>query len=211
MVADFKGYVSSRLHHALIGASVCLSLAIAPGWVGSAAAVPLASLASLAQGGSGVVPPPTSADASDPGDEARAEQLVDIHDRYVAVLDGYLELRNLIAPVVAGAGLSGPKLVDAAASIIREHVDRERKRAHQELQEELGAAAVEVSWDGEVTAADVAESNEFLRTFIEEATGYLEAVLASADGGRPVAEGLRAVGSFLDAMQAFDEALQDEG
>jgi hypothetical protein len=208
MVADFEGHVFSRLRHALIGASVCLALAIAPGLVGSAAAVPLAS---LAQCGSGVAPPPTSADASDPGDEARAEQLLDIHDRYVAVLDGYLELRNLIAPVVAGAGLSGPRLVDTAASIIREHVDRERKRALRELQEELGAATVEVSWDGEVTAADVAESNQFLRTFIEEATGYLEAVLASADGGRPVADGLRAVGSFLDAMQAFDEALQDEG
>jgi hypothetical protein len=208
MVADFKGYVSLRLRHALIGASVCLSLVIVPGWVGSAAAVPLAS---LAQGGSGVARPPTSADASDPGDEARAEQLVDIHDRYVAVLDGYLELRNLIAPVVAGAGLSGPKLVDAAASIIREHVDRERKRALRELPEELDAATVEVSWNEDVTAADVAESNQFLRSFIEDATGYLEAVLASADGGRPVAEGLRAVGSFLDAMQAFDEALQDQG
>jgi hypothetical protein len=208
MVADCNEHVS-RLHRAVIGAFMLFSLAIAPGFVGSAVAVPLAS---FAHGASGIAPRSGNSEASDPGDEARAEFLLDIHDRYVAILEGYLELRNLIAPAVAQAGLSGPRLVDVAATMVREHVAKERERARQESQEELEAATVEVSSaEEDVTIEDVEESNEFLRSFIEDATGYLEAVLSASDGRRPVAEGVRAVGSFLDVMQSYDEALQGEG
>jgi hypothetical protein len=206
-VADCNEHVS-RLHRVVIGAFMLFSLAIAPGFVGSAGAVPLASIAR----GATEIAPRSGNEASGSGDEARAEFLLDIHDRYVAILEGYLELRSLIAPAVAQAGLSGPRLVDVAATLIRAHVAKERERARQESQDELDAATVEVSSDVEdVTIEDVEESNEFLRSFIEDATGYLEAVLSASDGRRPVAEGVRAVGSFLDVMQTYDEALQGEG
>lgn len=195
----------SVLRLATIRAAMVVFVAAAPIWTHTAAGVPLAS---LAHGGAIMVPEPGSAEAADPGEEARGEYLLDIHDRYVAILDGYLELRNLIAPAVAQAGLSGPRLVDVAAVLVRGHLAQERDRKAREMQEEAGAESVEVSWDGDVTAEDLAESNEFLRAFAVDATGYLEAVLAAADGKRPVTEGLRAVGSFLDSMQAYDEALQ---
>ncbi len=196
------------LRLAMISTFMGLVAAVAPIWVSMAAAVPLVS---LAHGGSIMAPAPGSAGASDPGGDARGEYLLDIHDRYVAILDGYLELKNLIAPAVSQAGLSGPRLVDVAAVIVRKHVARKHDRALQEMRKEADADSVEVSWDGDLTVEEVAESNELLKAFIVDATGYLDAVLAASDGRRPVAEGLSAVGSFLDAMQAYDEALQDAG
>lgn len=196
----------SVLRLVTIRAAMALFVAAAPIWTYTSAAVPLAS---LAHGGSILSPEPDSAEASDPDDEARGEYLLDIHDRYVAILDGYLELKNLIAPAVAQAGLSGPRLVDVAAILVRGHLAQERDRKAREMQKAADTESVEVSWDGDVTAEDLAESNEFLRAFVVDATGYLEAVLAAADGRRPVTEGMRAVGSFLDSMQAYDEALQD--
>lgn len=198
----------SVLRLAMVRATIALVTALAPACAGVAAAVPISS---LAHGGSAMAPEIRSADASDPGDEARAEYLLDIHDRYVAILDGYLELRRLIAPAVAQVGLSGPRLVDIAAVIVREHVARERDRAIREMQNEADAEAVEVSLDGDITVDEVAESNEFLRAIIADATGDIEAILSASDGGRPVTEGLRAVGSFLDSMQAYDEVLQEAG
>lgn len=194
------------LRIATIRSAMAFFVAVAPIWTHTSAAVPLAS---LTLGGSIMSPVPESSALSDPSDEARAEYLLDIHDRYVAILDGYLELKNLIAPAVAQVGLSAPRLVDVAAVLVREHLARERDRALREMEKVADAEAVEVSWDGHVTAEDVAESNEFLRVFVVDATGYLEAVLAAADGKKPVPEGLRAVGSFLDSMMAYDEALQD--
>ncbi len=196
----------SVLRPVMIRAAIAFVAALV--WAAPSAAVPISS---LAHGGSAMAPEIRSADASDLGDEARAEYLLDIHDRYVAILDGYLELRSLIAPAVAQVGLSGSRLVDVAAVIVREHVARERDRATREMQNEADAEAVEVSLDGDITVDEVAESNEFLRAIIVDATGDLEAILSASDGGRPVTEGLRAVGAFLDTMQAYDEALQEAG
>ncbi|MNU64583.1 hypothetical protein D3C71_538650 [compost metagenome] len=196
----------SLLRLATIRAAMAFFVAAAPIWTHTSAAVPLAS---LALGGSIMSPGQESPASSDPGDEARAEYLLDIHDRYVAILDGYQELKSLMAPAVAQAGLSGPRLVDVAAVLVREHLARERDRALREMQKAAHAEVIEASWDGDVTAEDLAESNEFLSVFVVDATGYLEAVLAAADGKTPVPDGLRAVGSFLDSMMAYDEALQD--
>lgn len=188
-----------------IRAAMALFVAAAPIWTHTSAAVPLAS---LTLGGSIISPEPESPAFSDPRDEIRGEYLLDINDRYVAILDGYLELKNLMAHAVAQAGLSGPRLVDVAAVLVREHLARERDRARREMQKAADAEVVEASLDVDVTPEDLEESNELLRLFVVDATGCLETVLAAADRKRPVPEGLRAVGSFLDSMKAYDEALQ---
>lgn len=175
---------------------------------GGATASPLSGLSRLAPDVRIEDPAPVS------GDDAMIDHLSDLHDRYVVILGGYVDLKNAMAAASATA-MPPVTLVSTMAKLILKHMEtqREAMKAFDEDSADDDASDVaetlEISagssWEG--SAGELTVLVSLLKTVTEGSTEDLTIILRSAAGTETNARGVVAISSFMETMQAYDEAV----